>query len=435
MDDLGAVIDAPEIDAGIEEVDEGIAQVEEGTEPVEPVDPAAKDASDPYTTKFSREMRAALKSWEASNPEAARFAKQARDNHARLFALTQLEPKGIDGVRERYALLEGLQHGEAKGPEALAAMQDEYQSYKESDEYLASGDPRALEALDDSFNGGLAKLAPAYLDRVSRTDPAAFEAAVLPHFTKILASSDLVKEYNALIDVLNSQGDPRFDDKTKMSFAIQQLSKMGQWLNGISDKAVHIKSAPRVDDQRTQFEQERTEFEKQKQEAHWERSIYPEAGKLVETKFNELLAPYQKRLQLTQKQKDAAFSDFKTKNAALCSADKDYDNQIKRYRSQKNPDSRSVLNSVKVQLNKTARDSFEQVKSERWEAFLAGKPQPKPNVQAANGKPQPPVAANVEIRTVKPPMNEIDHRNTPVEWMSQKKYRLFSGKVVQVRTA
>lgn len=435
MDGLEEVIDAPEIDSGVEEVEEGLEQVEEGAEAVESAEPEAKESDDPYTTKFSREMRAALKQWETSSPEAAKFAKQARDNHARLFALNQLEPKGIDGVRERYAMLEGLSHGDLKGSDAISALQDEVQSIQEVDQYIAAGDPRALEAFDESFNGGLAKLAPAYLDRVLKSDPDAFNSAILPYFTQTLAQSDLVKEYNALIDVLNAQGDPRFDDKTKMSFAIQQLTKMGQWLNDLSNRAGQIKAAPKVDDQRAQFDQERTQFEQQKQEAHWERSIYPEAGKAVEAKFNEMLAPYQKRLQLTQVQRDAAFADFKAKNTALCNADAVYTRQLKVYRAQKSPDAKAVLNFVKVQLNKPAtKSAFDQVKAERWEVFLAGKVQPKPNGAAKPGAVKPPAGANVETRTVKPPMNEIDHRNTPIEWLSQRKYRLFSGKIIQVRT-
>lgn len=431
MDEMGAVLDA-EVDLGVDEVEAGSEQVDEGAEQVEQAEgaEAGKESDSPYTTKFSREMRAALKAWEQANPQSAKYAKQARDNHARLFALQQLEPDGIDGVRERYALLNSLSRGELKGSEALTAMQQELAGVEEVDSLLAAGDPRAFEALGEDFNQGLAKLAPAYLDRIQKSDPAAYDAAVLPHFVGMLAASDLVKEYNALVDVLNSENDPRFDDKTKMKFAMTQLGKMGQWLNTQQQKAGEIKPASGPGDK--EQGDPRADLEKERRELHWERHIYPSAGKAVEDKFNELLAPYQKRLHLSQRQRDAAFADFKSKNTKLCDADGDYNRQRNNYRAQKSPDPKAVMNMIRAQLTKTAQNAFDEVKAERWEAFLNGTPKPKP-AGAANGKPVTATGPNVQIVSVKPAMSEIDHRATPIDWLAKKQYRLFSGKVVQVR--
>ena len=384
-----------------------------------------------YTTKYSREMRAAIKALEAAHPESAKYLKQARDNHARLFALGQLEPKGIDGVRETYSLVNSLARGETKGIQALTAMQEDLATYEEGDELIARGDPKALDALGEDFNAGLAKLAPAYLERVLKTDPGAFQAAVNPYIVSTLANSDLVREYNALVDVLNSQGDPRFDDKTKMSFAIQQLGKMGKWLNELAAGATAAKPAPATQ-QETGQPDPQAQIEQERREIHWERNIYPAAGKAVEEKFNELLKPLQPRLKLTETQRRAAFEDFKAKNTKLCEADKAYGQQISFYRKQKNPDAGSVLNTVKAQLAKTAKNAFDQVKAERWEAFLAAKPKVGSPAQPANGKPAGPVPPNVEIRTVKPPMSEINHRATPIEWLAMRQYRLNSGKIIRV---
>src|ERR1700761_5877659 len=122
MDGLDAgVLDTPEVDSPeldeTEELGNAEGGLEEQPEAESTEQTAVKD--DPYTTKFSREMRAALKQWEQANPEAARFAKQARDNHARLFALQQVEPRGIDGIRENYALLQAI-----GGTEGLTGLQE-----------------------------------------------------------------------------------------------------------------------------------------------------------------------------------------------------------------------------------------------------------------------------------------------------------------------
>jgi hypothetical protein len=431
---MDEVLDVAELDAGMEEVESGAEQIEEGSEEVaESQQQEPANADDPYTTKYSREMRAALKAWEQANPESAKYAKQARDNHARLFALQQLEPKGIEGVREKYALLDGLTHGDAKGAEALTALREEYQGVLEIDEKIAAGDPSALEAFGEDFNPGLAKLAPAILDRVLKSDPAAFDSIVLPHLVSTLAESTLVREFNALIDVLNAQNDPRFDDKTKASFTRQQLAKMGAWLNEVSQKAGTVKAAVAPNGKTADPLVERqTTLEKQEQEFHWNTKIAPTASSHENATFKTLFDPYQKRLKLDAPAQADLMQAFKAGLNRAGSGDADYMRQMKLYRAQKNPDPAMVGNYVKSAINKHAKSVMESLIKARYGRFLTAKPTVG-NVTSKNGKPQSPAGPGVEIRTVKPPMNEIDHRNTPVEWLAQKKYRLTSGKVIQVR--
>lgn len=418
------VVDA-EVDLGVEEVES--EQVEEGAEQVEAAEPV--ESNDPYTTKFSREMRAALKAWEQANPEAAKYAKQARDNHARMFALSQLEPKGIDGIREKYALLDSLAMGDAKGLDAVTAMQEQLAGIEEVDNLLIQGDPKAFDALGEDFNQGLAKLAPAYLDRVKSSDPAAYEAAVMPHFVGMLASSDLVKEYNALVDVLNAQNDPRFDDKTKMQFAISQLAKMGQWLNTQATKAGEIKPQAQPKDD---LNEQRTALENERQELHWETRIKPQAVAHENKTFETLFDPYQKRLKLDAGAKADLLQAFKGALSRTGAADADYMRQMAMFRKQKNPDPAQVANFVKNAINKHSKPVMEALIKARYSPFLNGG-KPKQVVQT-NGKPHVAAGPNVEIRTVKPPMHEIDHRNTPVDWLAKKQYKLMNGKVIQVRT-
>jgi hypothetical protein len=435
MDGMDAVLDTPEIDAELGEL-----ETQEGDSPESPevadgeeaTSASAKD--DPYTTKFSREFRAATKAWEAANPDQAKFAKASRDNHARLFALQQLEPKGVDGVREKYALLESLAVGDVRGAEAITELQERLTQTEEVDSLLASGDPKALDALGDDFNSGLAKLTPTILDRVMKSDPAAYNAAILPHFVSALASSDLVKEFNSLVDVLNAQNDPRFDEKTKMQFTLQTLGRMGAWFNAQADKAGTLKTPAATDTDRDKFQQERTQFEQEKQEQHWKTNIRPDAVKMENDKFDELFKPYAQRLKLSETQKQAAISDFKAKIAAACKADPNYDKQLKLYRGQKNPDPAAVKNWIKINLAAKGKQAFEAVKAERWDSFLSGG-KPKPAVAARPGVAKPAVVSGrqVQVVSVKPPMHEIDHQGTPLSDLTQKIYRLRTGKWIQVR--
>ena len=434
-EDLGISLEELEVDEPVEsESSETIEAVEAGATSSEGEESeAGVKKDDPYTTQFSREMRAALKAWEAANPEQTKFARQARDNHARLFALNQIEPKGIDGVREKYALLDGLAYGESKGPEALTAIQEELASVEEVDNLLAAGNPKAFDALGDDFNQGLAKLAPAYLDRVLKTDPAAFESALLPHFVSTLANSDMVRDFNALVDVLNARDDPRFDDATKLNFTLQSVQKIANWINGVQEKAGSISATPKVDDQRTQFEQERTEFEQQKQNLYWDQNIKPAAARHENETFDRIFTPYQKRLKLDETAKNDLIQAYKAGLDREGGADTEYMRQMRIYRGQKNPDPTAVTNFVNNSINKHAKTVIEGLIKARYGAFLAGTPRTKSAVAKPGVKASGPVAPGVEVRTVKPPMNEIDHQNTPIEWLAQKKYRLYNGKVVQVR--
>lgn len=434
-----AIIDEPvveEADGGVqpEEVE---GQAEEPGQAQESAQEGAESPSSPYTTQFSREMRAALKQWEQANPEAAKFARVIRDNHARMFALNQLEPNGIDGVREKYAILDSLTHGDLKGPDALSAMQDYLAETEQLDALVASGDPRALDAFGEEFNDGLAKLTPAILDRIRQSSPEAYSAAVLPHFVDALMRSDMLRDFNSIVDVLNTTNDPRLDDKAKLQLTIQGLGKMAAWFNAQQENAGKLKEAPGPDKQRTQFEQDRAQFEQERQQAHWDSNIKPSAVRHENSKFDELFKPYQTRLKLDQAGIDDLRSAFKARLTQLGKSDAAYMDQMKRYRGQKNPDAAAVTNFVKNGINKHAKAALESVITPRYGRFLAGKTKAQPAANAGRPAVSGPAQPNVEIRTVKPPMEEIDHRNTPIEWSTPKKdgsrmYRLYSGKVVKV---
>lgn len=438
MDGLDAgVLDAPELDTPEVEVDDADLGNADGGLEEQPETPETQEVKDdPYTTKFSREMRAALKAWEQANPESARFAKQARDNHARLFALQQVEPRGIDGIRENYALLQAI-----GGTEGLTGLQERIAGVEAVDSLILAGDPKAFDELGPDFAEGLAKLAPAYLERVAQSNPEAFEAAIMPHLVSKLAGSPMISDFNHAVDALK-EAPPSWltpDQKThwaadRMQRVVAHVAKMAEWFNGLGDKAGEVKPGT-VDKAKTEFEAERTKFEQEKQEAHWNTNIKPAASQYENAKFEELFKPYNLRLKLDAGAKQDLMQAFKGALNRAGSADQDYLRQMKIYRGQKNPDPAAVTNFVKNAINKHSKTAMETLVKARYGSFLAGKPKTAVNGAKPGAKPTGPEAPHVEIRTVKPPMNEIDHRNTPVDWLAQKKYKLYSGKIIQVRSA
>lgn len=425
MEGMEAVIDVPEIETEIGVEVEG-AELPEGQEQPEKVDP--------YSSKYSREMSAALKAWRDANPEAAKFARQAKDDHSRLFQLHQLEPKGIDGVREKFALLDSVVHGELKGTEAIAALQDEIRSVAEVDEMLAAGNPAALENFSDEMKVGIAKLTPAILDMVRGLDPDAYSKAVLPHFVEALKGSPLVSDFNGLVDVLN-EGPPKWlTDSQKQAWSAERLEKivsyadrMARWFNGQMEKAGSLKA---VDAKPNGVADERARFEQEKQTAHWTTNINPGLDKHADSRFQELFRPYAKRLRLDTAAISALKQSFIDGVTNKAKSNKPYMDQIKRYHGQKNPNPSTVLNFAKVEFDKHADTVLKSLVNERYKPFLSGKP--KTETQATGAR-KAPVAPGVEIRAVKPASSEIDFKNTPLNWLHDRKYRLTSGKVVQVR--
>jgi hypothetical protein len=248
----------------------------------------------------------------------------------------------------------------------------------------------------------------------------------------MLQQSPALQHFNSLIDVLNTTDDPRLDQNTKYQYALRALGKMSEAFNQLGQKAGEVKAAP-VNAQRSEIEQQRTQLEQERQKMHWDTQIEPKVQQHEKTLFDKLFDPYQKRLKLGEPQKAAAFQSFHQSIISAAQKDPDFQRQYKLYKSQKSPDPVAVTNYVNHALSKYAKTAMDGLVKERWEPFLTGRPRAAQAVAKPGAKPTGPVAPNVEIRTVKPPMHEIDHRRSHPLEMAQGIYTLYSGKKIQVK--
>lgn len=411
----------------------------------------------PYSTKTSKEFSNALKAWRDSSPEGAKFARMAKDDHARLFQLHQLEPEGIDGVKAKYALLDSIVHGEAKGLDAVTRMQEQIEAYGRVDQLIAAGDPTALDELGDDFNEGLAKLTPSILERVAAQNPEAYAAAVLPHFVEALKNSPLVSGYNALVDTLN-EAPPTWltaDQKgqwmaDRMQRVIQHASGMGQWLNAQAEAAKGKGAKVGLDGKPTQGKQqanpldEREKAITQREQAeYWQKSIFPETDKIAVKTFTELFKPYEKRLKFDQERTQGLLNDFvkgvqdKMLAKKADGSPSDYSKQIQRYHGQKNPDAKAVTNFWSVEFNRHAKTVMQGLIDSRYKPFLDG----KPNNPAASAKPnnpgsaQPGQSKQMQYVSVKPSPDSYDATKRSVKDIYDDVYRLRDGRVVKYKRA
>lgn len=429
----GAVIDAPVVETDASQPEP--AQSTHGT--------GASEQENPYAPKTSREYSQWLKSLKESGADE-KLIRMSKDNHARMFALSQLEPKGIDGVREKYALIDGLQYGELKGPDALNALQDAVQSVNEVDERIAQGDVSVLESFDDEMKAGVMRMVPNLLEMQREMDPEGYAKAVLPHFVEALRGSELVQGYNALVDVLSEKMPAWLPEDKKQAWTDDRLSRvyrlvggMGAWLNAQEEKAKGAMpggAQPREKGQPPQDKtaQELDRLQKKERDEFWNRNVGTQLDAHAEKRFDDLFRPYGKRLKLGKEQIDELKYDFSKTVSSQAKQNKQYMMQINRYHAMKNPDASTVLNLAKIEFDKHASEVMKKIIGRRYGPFLAGKPRPAAPAQAA--RPATAAAgAQVQIVAVKPQMKDIDYKNTPREWIHEKKFRLYSGKVVQVR--
>lgn len=419
-----ALMDVGEADLGADgsetELEDGGEGLEDVVDPNKPAE--GEDKID--GRKGSKEFREALKAWEAT-PEGAKFAKAARADHFRMQELATIEPGGVTALREKYALLESV-----GGPEAVTQMQERIAESDSVDAALAAGDPKALESLGPDFDPGLAKLTPQILDRVMKSDPAAYAAAILPHLMSGLAGSPMVGDLNRMIDVLQA---PHLDEAGKLKAVTALLGRIGQWFGENEKKAGELKTAP-VDKERTQFAEERTKFEQEQQTAHWNNQIAPLVTSYEKQKLDELFKPFDARLKLDPAAKADLFATFKEKMKGAGQADAAYMKQMKIYRGQKNPDPAVVANYVKAAINRHSKAVVEGAVKARYGRFLGAPKKAAATTAVAGARAATATGGSAPtIVAVKPAISEIDYRRTSEADQWKGIYTLKSGKKVQVR--
>ncbi len=414
-----AQIDGPEAsDAGTDAAE--AVDVDEDGNPEADADEEKDDAR-----RGSKAFREWLKQQEAT-PEGQRFAKQVRADFYKAQQIAEIDPEGINGIRQKYALLESI-----GGVEAVADLQERAAESDALDQALGAGDPRALDTLGPEFDAGLARLAPAFLDRVMRADPEAFSTALLPHVMSTLAGATLTADLSRMVEVMNAA---HLDEKGKLDSIGKLLRSIAQFYRTTEQKAAQVKSAP-VDQERRAFEQERSRFEQQQQQAHWSNNIIPQVASHEKQKLEEAFRPYAAKLRLDPAGTEDLFSAFRARLKEVGQADAAYIKQMGIYHKQKNPDPATVGNFVKAAINRHYKSVVDGVVKARYGRFLGAAQAQSRRVQPA-ARPGAARSGAPTIVSAKPSPEEIDYRRTPEADQWKGIYTLKNGSRVKwVRSA
>ena len=305
-----------------------------------------------------------------------------------------------------------------------------------------------FEALSEDHRNGIIRMTPQLLDTLAESNPEAYTAALLPHFVEALKSSDLVSNFNTMVDIL-TQEPPKWlkpDQVTewtneRLRSVLQNVKGMSQWFKQQETRAAEVGSKPNGQPMRTGGES-RPAQETQVATAnpqYWSDKVYPETNKHAEETFSRELKPWEEKLaakgfRLSKLEKEALAQKFVAGVVKNSQGNQDYVSQMGRYNKMKSPDAASIVSVFRGEFNRHANNVMKALVEENYgDKLKGGKPGPKPVTRTAT--PSAP-EKGVQYGSVKPRREDIDIVKTPKEWIyDDKRYRrvLTNGRTFELR--
>lgn len=365
-----------------------------------------------------------------------KFARRLKDDFGRLQGIRQINPKGIDGIRADYEAWKGVAHGDKTGIEAVQSIQESLAESQATLDAIAGGD---MSALPEDQQEGVLRMAPSIIDHLADTNPDAYAALLTPHFWQAIESSPLAQYYSGMVDVLNEKPPEWLTKEQIPQWTIEHVGRitaqvrgMGQWFTELKAKAGEAQGTKT---QGTGETRQTTQETGNKQ--FWEQSVYPQTNQHAEDTFNRELRPWAEKLakagiRLSDAKKQALAQEMVKGVSALAGKNSAYMNQMKRFNSQRSPDSASVVSTFKSEFNRHAKSVLEGLIRRDYGQILdkGTKTVTKPVTTATKATP---VQTGVKTVSVKPSRERIDFQRTPTDWIYQNKWRLKDGTVVQYR--
>ena len=429
--------------------DTGVLDVEIRSDAVETSTETSPESSQSTQTDQAAQKRADDKAYAdyvkglREDPDN-KYARRLKDDFGRLTALRQIDPKGIEGIRERYDTLNGIAHGEKTGMDAVQSMQEALAESQTTLDAISQGD---FSVLGEDQIDGVLRMAPTMLEHLAESNPDAYSALLLPHFVDGLKSSALYSSMNGLLETLNQKPPSWLTKEQIPQWTLEHVGKvtshaqkMAAWFKAQDDRVAQIGgkdgkpgfSRPTERTEATQSGTTNPEF--------WKQSVYPQTNQHAEDSFGKELRPWAEKLakagiRLSDAKKQALAQEYVRDVSAAAKKNPAYASQMKRFNSQRSPDAGQVLSTFRSEFNRHSKSALESLIRRDYGQVL-DKGNTKPIVKAngtANGKPAPAVAAGVKVVSVKPDRATIDFQKTPTDWIYQDKWRLKNGTVVQFR--
>lgn len=226
------------------------------------------------------QVRKGLKAFRDSDPANAKLAKELNDQYGRALAYKEIFPTVSDAKAHK------AEWDAIGGREGLLNMRNQVNSVRDTDQKLYAGDPSVVTGLyADMKAAGKAesftKLAPAFLDLLSKNHPEAYEAAMGADRYQFLESNGFGGAVTALAEALKNG-----DTKTAQSI-VQSMVQFNSWLKQNHGDAATKRSNP----EKEAWEKEREEF-RTNQTKEFQKSVGSALGTDIRSLIAKTLKPY-----------------------------------------------------------------------------------------------------------------------------------------------
>jgi hypothetical protein len=379
--------------------------------------------------------------------DAAKFHRRLKDDYGRVQELRRLDPKGLEGVRERYSALDGIAHGDKKGLDAVQSMRSALAETQAVVEAITSGNPDAIRELPDEQREGVLRQAPAILDMLAEHSGEAYSAALLPHFVGALKESEMAGAFNQMVAVLQEQPPKWLTPEQKGAWMEDKFGKivanattMSQWFKAQDARLKEIGTASKQNGQGKVEESRNGQsgtFSQTANPQFWDNLAKTETNPYVEQEFEKELKPWADKLakvgiRLSKEKRDSLGEEYVRRVSSLSIKNTEYKDQMARYNRQKSPDTSSVLSLFKSEHGKHSPTVLKSLIERDYGQVL--NKQGKVTAISSNGAGKnPPPQDGVKVVSVRPPDHLINKPKTPRDWIYQNKWRMKDGSIVQVR--
>ena len=214
---------------------------------------ATKDTREVLPKELSKALRE-LKSAHSDNPEILKAVRSLNDAFYANRAYKEIFPSP-DDARTTKAALDAV-----GGPEGIASMRGEISSIERFDRMASEGNPKVIDGLADEFPDGFKRLVPAALDRLSKTDQAAYRETMRGPLLQMLEGDGIMEVIGIALEELKGGNPDR---------ASSQLGRIAAWYNQVKDQETAFKTRNNYQDPRVQeLDQRRQELEKREVGIH-----------------------------------------------------------------------------------------------------------------------------------------------------------------------
>lgn len=217
------------------------------------------------------DVRGAVKAAAEALPEQAATIKKLGDAYFRADAYAKVFPK-VEEAAAAKQLIDGV-----GGLDGITQIQTRIQGYDAQDAALKAGDPASLDAAFKDFPEGMATLAPHYIDRLEKSNPEAYAAAIAPHAIGLLERAGVLGH----IQTMAAETDP-----ARKAALADQLSI---WMNKQGENVKNLRQTPssnpmegKLKEQQTALEQQQEQFFSKQVDTSVNASAAPELNKVVD---------------------------------------------------------------------------------------------------------------------------------------------------------